>query len=265
MNIKYYLTGNTLLVSLGFGLAIALNLVTQVNGQNQQVTKVKNVTWEVSQSYQPPDRSAPSSTAGGASRGGCIESEGVLTSLMPPTNLALTATGYPTFFWYVPKSSAEALEFKLLDSKNGQVIYQKTLAVPENAGIVSFTLPKNELSKPLEVGQMYHWFLTMQCPPNPNEELPEKSGNVIVDGWVERTELNPNLVNQLENAVPSDRPALYAAAGIWHDSLTTLVELLREKPDDSNLKNQWKKLLDSAGLNVIVEKPMLNCCTSEHN
>lgn len=262
---KTSLTGNTLLVSLGLGLAIALNLVTQVNAQNQQVTKVKNLTWEVSQSYQPPDRSAPSSTLGGASRGGCIESEGVLTSLMPPNNLGLTVTGYPTFFWYVPKSSAEALEFKLLDSKSGRVIYQKTLTVPENSGIVSFTIPNNELPTPLEVGKMYHWFLTMRCPPNPNEELPEKSGNVIVDGWVERTELSSSLVNQLENAAPSDRPALYAAAGIWYDSLTTLAKLLHQTPNDENLKKQWKKLLDSAGLNVIVEKPMLNCCTSEHN
>lgn len=262
---KLALTGKTLLVSLSLGLAIVPNLVSEVKGQNQQATRVKNLAWEVSQSYQPPDRSAPSSTAGGASRGGCIESTGVLTSLMPKNNLGLTQAGYPTFFWYVPKSSAEALEFKLLDGKNGQVIYQKTLAVPENSGIVSFTLSNNELSTPLEVGKMYHWFFTMVCPPNSDQELPDKSGNVIVDGWVERTELSPSLVNKLEKAAPSARPALYAAAGIWHDSLTTLVELLRQKPNDRNLKNQWKKLLDSVGLNVIVEQPMLNCCTSEHN
>lgn len=262
---KFALTGKTLLVSLSLGLAIAPNLVTQVNGQNQQVTRVKNLAWEVSQSYQPPDRSAPSTTAGGASRGGCIESTEVLTSLMPSNNLGLTLTGYPTFFWYVPKSKAEALEFKLLDGENGQVIYQKILAVPENSGIVSFTLSNNELPAPLEVGKMYHWFFTMVCPPNSDQELPDKSGNVIVDGWVERTELSPSLVNKLKNAAPSDRPALYAAAGLWHDSLTTLVELLCQKPDDRNLKNQWKKLLDSVGLNVIVEQPILNCCTSEHN
>jgi len=262
---KFALTGRSLLVSLSLGLAIALNLITEVKGQNQQVTKVKNLAWEVSQSYQPPNRSTPSTTAGGASRGGCIKSTEILTSLMPQNNLGLTLTGYPTFFWYVPKSSAEAFEFKLLDGKNGQVIYQKTLAVSNNSGIVSFTLSNNELSAPLKVGKMYHWFLTMVCPPNPNEELPEKSGNVIVDGWVERTELSPSLVNKLKNAAPSDRPALYAAAGIWHDSLTTLVELLRQKPNDRNLKNQWKKLLNSVGLNVIVEQPMLDCCTSQSN
>ncbi|MFB2898154.1 DUF928 domain-containing protein [Aerosakkonemataceae cyanobacterium BLCC-F50] len=265
MNMKLALTGKTLLVSLGLGLAIAPNLITEVKGQNQQVTPVKNLTREVSQSYQPPDRSAPSTTAGGASRGGCIESAGVLTSLMPQNNLGLTLSGYPTFFWYVPKSKAEALEFKLLDGENGKVIYKKTLAVPSNSGIVSFTLPKDELSAPLEVGKMYHWFLTMVCPPNPNQELPDKSGNVIVDGWVERIQLNPSLVNKLEKAAPTDRPALYAAAGIWHESLTTLVDLLRQKPDDRNLKNQWKKLLDSVGLNVLVEKPMLDCCTSKPN
>lgn len=259
------LTGKTLLVSLSVGLAIAPNLVTEVKGQNQQLTKVENLSWEVSQNYHPPDRSAPSTTAGGASRGGCLESQGTLTSLMPQNNLGLTATGYPTFFWYVPKSRAEALEFTLIDSKDSQVIYRKTLPVPENSGIVSFTLTENELSVPLEVGKMYHWFFTMVCPRNPNEELPGKSGDVIVDGWVERTELNPVLLYQLENAAPSDRPALYAAAGIWHDSLTTLVALLRQKPDDENLKNQWKKLLNSAGLNSIIEKPMINCCRSENN
>lgn len=262
---KWTLTGKTLLVSLSLGLAIVPNLLTEIKAQNQQGTTGKNLGWEVSQSYQPPDRSAPSTTAGGASRGGCIENQGVLTSLMPQNNLGLTVTGYPTFFWYIPKSSAEALEFKLIDGKNGQVIYQKNLAVPANSGIVSFTLPNNELSTPLEVGKMYHWFLTMQCPPNPNEDLPEKSGNIIVDGWVERTELSPSLVNQLKNAAPSDHPALYAAAGIWHESLTTLVELLRQKPDEQNLKIKWKKLLDSVELNEIVEKPMLDCCSSKSN
>ncbi|MFB2935453.1 DUF928 domain-containing protein [Aerosakkonemataceae cyanobacterium BLCC-F154] len=260
---KLALTGKTLLVSLSLGLAIVPNLIAEVKGQNQQVTRVKNFTWEVSQSYQPPDRSAPSTTAGGASRGSCLESTGVLTSLMPQNNLGLTATGYPTFFWYVPKSSAQALEFKLRDSTNGEVVYQKSLPVPENSGIVSFTLTKNELPAPLEVGKLYHWYFTMVCPPNPNEELPGKSGDVIVDGWVERTELNPVLVNQLENAAPSDRPALYAAAGIWHDSLTILVELLREKPDDQNLKNQWKELLNSVGLNSIAEKQIIDCCISK--
>ncbi|MFB2833825.1 DUF928 domain-containing protein [Floridanema evergladense] len=263
---KFAFSGKTLLVSLCLGLAIAPNLVSEVKGQKQQLTRSKNLAWQVSQSYQPPDRGAPAITAGGASRGGCIESAGVLTSLMPQNNLGLTITGYPTFFWYVPQSRAKALEFKLLDSKNGRIIYQKTLAVPKNSGIVSFTLPKDELSAPLEVGKMYHWFLTMVCSSKQNEEdITDKSGNVIVDGWVERTELSPSLVNKLKNAAPSDRPALYAAAGIWHDSLTTLVELLRQKPNDRNLKNQWKNLLESVGLNVIVEKPLLNCCTSEPN
>jgi hypothetical protein len=261
MSIKSLLSRKTLLVSLGLGLAIAPNLITEVKGQNQQVTTGKTPGWQVSQSYQPPNRSAPSSTAGGASRGGCLETKEVLTSLMPQNNLGLTVTGHPTFFWYVPKSSAQALEFKLIDNENGQVIYQKRLAVPASSGIVSLTLAENELSAPLKMGKMYHWFFTMQCPPNPNEELPGKSGDVIVEGWVERTELSPVLVNQLENTLPSAHPALYAAAGIWHDSLTTLVELMRQKPDDPNLKNQWKKLLDSAGLNGIVEKQMLDCCT----
>ena len=254
---------SALLATLCLELVIAPNLPTKLKSQYQQVALGQSIPrrWEVTQEYQPPDRQAPEATVGGSSRGSCLESRENLTSLMPPNNLGLTTEEYPTLFWYVPKSTAEKLEFKLQDGS--REVYKRTFRIPSESGVISFTLPKSELAAPLEVGKMYHWYFTIICPTNPAEDLPENSGNAIVDGWIERSEPSATLVKQLDSAAPSDRPALYAAAGIWHDSLTTLAELRRRDPNNRNLAIQWKKLLISVGLDEIVEKPMLECCKAD--
>lgn len=245
----------TLTVTLGLETAIVPSLPAQYD--RPTITETSPRAWEVSQIYVPPNRQAPRTTAGGATRGNCLENAELLRSLMPSNNLGLTIAEYPTLYWDIPSSKAEALEFELRDANENRLL-KKTLPIPNTPGVIGLTLPKSELP-PLAVGKMYHWYLTMVCP---SEDSGDKSGNIIVDGWIERTQASPTLVKQLEKAAPSDRWALYAAAGIWQDSLTTLAELRRANPDDSTLADRWSKLLKSADLDSIVEKPLVDCCTA---
>ncbi|MFB2969233.1 DUF928 domain-containing protein [Aerosakkonema sp. BLCC-F183] len=256
--IKLPLTLSTLLVAVGLQSAIVPTSLARLEAQYDRATTTQTSpnSWVVSQTYVPPNRQAPSTTAGGATRGECVESAESLRALMPSNNLSLTTAEYPTLYWYIPQSTAKALQFELRDA-NEKTLWIKTFRIPATSGIISFTLP-SELA-PLAVNQSYHWYLIMVCPGGKPDD---KSGNVFVDGWIERTEPSPTLVKDLEKATPSDRPGLYAAAGIWQDSLTTLVELRRDNPEDSTLARQWQKLLKSVGLDPVVEKPLVDCCTA---
>jgi hypothetical protein len=54
-----------------------------------------------------------------------------------------------------------------------------------------------------------------------------------------------------------DRAAIYAASGIWYDSITTLVELRQKRFDDAALKNDWQSLLESVDLAKIAQESLV--------
>lgn len=204
----------------------------------------------------PPDQDAPSGRRqGGASR--CSDCENnvlPLTALVPGDRsksfLALTALEYPTFWFYVPASSGDRpVEFVLQDEQDNY-IYKTTFATSGTpAGIISIPLPPT--ARPLEIGKQYHWTLSIQ----------ERSNSVFVQGFVQRVALNSTLMSQLKVATPKERIALYAANGIWQDTLTLLAELRRSHPQDYTLAPEWVNLLRSVGLDNIATKPVVQCCT----
>ena len=256
--IKSRLKVTTLVVTLGLEIASLPGLATIVPRQSDRSTipQTSAGDWRISQAYVPPNRQAPSVTAGGASRGGCFKDrQQLLKSLTPPDNLTLTTQEYPTFYWYIPESNAKELQFEVrYDDSNPQTWQKITLPVPSKPGVISINLQNTNLPA-LKVGQTYHWFLRMVC----TNDSGDRSGDAIVEGWIERTESN-DLQQKLTGVDPSDRADIYAAAGIWQDSVAILAELLRASPNDEAVAAKWQKLLSSAGLNQIANKPLVECC-----
>lgn len=249
---KLSLTVATLVVAMGLEIGVTPSWPARVQARSERTftEQVYPRTLEVSQ-FVPPNRKAPDTTVGGASRGGCLQTTSEkLRSLTPANNLSLTTQEYPTLYWYIPPSEAKELEFELRSSDNTKS-YTKTLALPSSAGVMGLNLQKTGLPR-LELGQTYHWYFRMVC------DREDRSGDVIVEGWIERTQLSQTLVQQLEKALPIDRPNIYAQAGIWQDSLALLAELRRSNPNDSKLELQWEQLLKSGELAPIVDKPLLD-------
>lgn len=258
--IKSLLTITTLAATFSLGIVSILTLPTKVQAEKQQATFAEKYPngWQISQTYAPPNRGAPPATLGGASRGACLD-EKLLQSLMPANNLALTTQDYPTLYWYIPESTATSLELEVRYGQDQSTWQKKTFTVPIKPGVVSVNLQKSNLP-PLKVGETYHWFFRMVCNNRNTTDSGDRSGDAIVEGWIERVEAR-DLAKKLENSALSDRPALYAEAGIWHDSLSTLAELIRTNPNDRTLTVKWEKLLNSAGLDELVDKPLVDCCT----
>lgn len=229
------------LTTVSTALVIALACAPFANARS--LASNQNTPIKLSEVFQPPDRGAPARTADGGARG-CGEykqGEKPLTALIPRKHLALTVAEHPTFFWYIPQSEAKALEFTLRDENDETVIYRTTLPVPTKAGIISLTLPSDS-APALEVGKMYHWYLAMICNPE------DRSGDTVVDGWIERISLSEKLAEEIKNASPNTLPSIYAKAGIWHEALATLAKLRRNNPNDTNVASRWQEFLKSVDL-----------------
>ncbi|MBN3899810.1 MAG: DUF928 domain-containing protein [Nostoc sp. NOS(2021)] len=214
-------------------------------------------SWQISQKFIPPNRKAPQTTAGGATRGGSCYLEGkeTLTALMPLNKSGLTLAERPTFYWFVPQIPEETAHFSLLDGED--IVYETTFKLPKQLGIIGFTLPTKAPS--LQVGKNYHWYMSIACG---SEEVGE---GITVDGWVERIQPTTDLSKQLARTNPKQLSQVYATSGIWYEVLDTLVQQRLTDPGDRTVMANWKALLESVGLNNLVSKPLVNSWNAKTN
>lgn len=205
-------------------------------------------------------RSSPS-RIGGFARGESCQSDQRPVALLPiPANAVSnstqgtqvigfmdTAADRPTFFVYVPAMGVEKGEFTLWSNDQTELLTEKTVLLPEQAGVIALNLPE-EIT--LEPGNTYYWTLEVLC----NED--DRSRNYYVEGLVQRVIPEAALVAQLEQASPRDRPALYANAGLWYETLSSLAQLRYENPADASLQADWENLLGSVNLTPVADAPL---------
>lgn len=199
--------------------------------------------------FNPPSRGTPGRREGGGTRDGIctIGKPATLIAVNPETNFGLTTAEYPRFFWFQPRTRAQYAEFSLYqgDEKTPDrtLVYKTTFKTADQAGIASVALPKSAGIPPLQLGQDYHWSVTLLC----NAENPQL--NIKVDGWVQRVQ---TLVPVARD--PQARAALLAEKGIWFDALEAQAEQRCLKPEDSP---GWDSLLRSVKLDKIANQPLL--------
>ncbi len=214
--------------------------------------------------FEPPKDGKPEGTAGGATRDGgvCPQDttkalEPSVTPLLPANREGLTVAEHPTFFVYIPQTSAQKALFVLKDESE-DYYYQKTMPIPSRGGIVSFKLPTD--APAIEIGNSYKWSFVMICGEAIRPDSP------MVEGRIRRIEPSQALSSQLQKLSPLERAALYGKDGIWYDTLTSLAEVRQgtpaglaalSQPDDSTLATTWEELLNSVGLGAIATKPLL--------
>ena len=202
--------------------------------------------------FQPPDRGAPSITEGAATRStsSCIASnQKKITPLLPQNNFGLTLSERPTFFGYIPQSSAKNAEFILMD-ENNKLAVRKNFPIPKEAGIVSINLPADKPA--LEVGKKYKWRLRIVC--NPDDRSQDATTNLA---WIQRVQPNNSLADQIKNATPENLSSVYADAGIWHEAFASIAKLHGEQPNDPKVAANWQEMLKSVGLQDFVQESVV--------
>lgn len=206
--------------------------------------------------FPPTQRvGAPRSTGGGGTRGG--PRSGLvqqLTVVAPNNNLWTTVSATPTLFWYIPSNNGECANFTIFDS-NDEEVYQTTLALKGTPGVVKLSIPA---AVSLKTGNTYRWTLSLEC--NSDEWNPDQT----VEGAIKRTELSRAQKAQLAAArQPLQKAQVYANAGVWQETVTILAQLRQTRPYDRNIRNAWRELLGSVGLQAIANEPLVNCCRTD--
>lgn len=212
---------------------------------------------EVAQ-YQPPKGLGTPETVGGGTRSGKCEQDAqtatpLLTAIMPDLTpdtpeVGVTVSESPEIFVYIPETSARMAEFVLKDENETDIYRSENIPISGQPAIVSVSLPSKQIK--LEPGKNYHWYFSVICNPD------NRRKDIFVEGWTQHTALSSDVASQIEKAQPLERAKLYAEAGIWHEAVATLAELRRENSDDPALAQEWKTLLESAGLKEIAELPV---------
>jgi hypothetical protein len=195
--------------------------------------------------YRKPNIKPTSRRQGGGSRSDCGVGQTPPELLTPKDHVGQTLSGHPQLFAYVPQSAQ--VKFTLIQPDSPQSDYTTTVMVPQ-AGVVAFPLPSG--LPPLQVGKSYEWFISMSCNPN------QPSKRLTLRGIIRRVQPNADLLRDLEKADVGDRPALYAAAGIWFETLSTLADLRRANPRDARPAQAWRDVLQSVDLSNIAQAPL---------
>ncbi|MEB3356787.1 MAG: DUF928 domain-containing protein [Synechococcales bacterium] len=208
----------------------------------------------------PSNLGEPGGRSEAASRGCSLQEtdpstqEEGLTALVPVVAAdafdavwGVTTLERPTFWFDISRSIAPGTAEFILEDGTNQWTYPVSLA--NLSGIVQISLP--ESSPPLVPGVDYHWYFNVYCQP---EQPP-----FFVHGWIRRVELEPDLAAALAQADPAQQVELYGASGIWYDALAIAAHLRATRPNHP----AWSRLLESADLESLADRPLVNCCRVE--
>lgn len=179
----------------------------------------------------------------------------LLSSLVAliPEDLAIVSQASPTLYFYLPQIEHPQdvrVEFVLRDESDRQV-YQETFSIEGKAGIIGLKIANSPQFSELALEQNYHWYLSIIYNPS------DRADDEVVEGWVRRITLEPNLAQQLERMSPLERVNLYREAGLWYEALATLADLKRSQPDDDAISAMWVQLLEAIDLESVARIPLL--------
>jgi Domain of Unknown Function (DUF928) len=242
-------------IVLALELAIASSTASPALSQSFLVSRIKQAGRKQSNPPPPPTNPGSSSAGGRRDPSACpqdavtaetvtAETAPLLTALSPTPAPGLTLAERPTFLIYVPGTSAKSAEFSLRD-REGRGVYRTTVDLTQALGLVSVSLP--EQIAPLEVGKQYTWAFAIIC--NPDDRIEDR----FVTGSVQRAELDPTRLRQIEQSPPRQRLVLYQENGIWYDALALLWELKHNPSNDPNLSTVWRELLQSGGVDPLID------------
>ncbi|MBD2436781.1 DUF928 domain-containing protein [Nostoc sp. FACHB-110] len=179
----------------------------------------------------------------------CLQGQLPLTALIPESQLGLTTVADPTLLFYLPQTSAPELELTVQNA-NEQEVYKQKYKPSNKSGIISLRLPVNTLA----VNQQYKWKFSVICNPA------NQSQNKFVAGVIQRILPNPELARKLPKVTKQERVALYAAAGLWHDTIATLAQIRYLTPNNPEIVSAWTGLITGQGVGLnpqIAQQPLI--------
>ncbi len=250
---RFTILASILAATLTLGLFIDISKQVQAQSHSPSLSSVLENAFRPS---TPPDPLKVFAASGCR----CSSGKYAPTALLPASGVGETIADKPTVFWYMPQMSLEdkqfpGVDFVLKDASKQEVLsIQYPLAKSGNGivgspGIMSLTVTN---AQPLEFGQEYHWDLSIRC----ESQSIDRSQDEYTEGKFKRVKPDPTLEQRLLQVTPSERVAIYAQAGLWYETVDSLLQLRRQYPNDKDLAEAWKTLLTTVGLGDISSEPI---------
>ncbi|MBD1921869.1 DUF928 domain-containing protein [Microcoleus sp. FACHB-831] len=168
-----------------------------------------------------------------------------LTLLVPEKHRGLTASGRPTFVWYLSDVPGVPMRFSLTDPEGKTTFIDQKIEAPQ-AGINKLEMPKDKPE--LVSGQTYRWTLSLVC--NKRQASPN-----VARATIKRVDAPQKLQEQLAGkTLESDKAIIYARAGYWYDALAASLAARAANPNDAAVRDDFLSLLDQVGLNEITKQ-----------
>jgi hypothetical protein len=188
--------------------------------------------------YKPPLRGAPGGRVAGGTRG--TEESLFRLAVLAPDHTGLTVHAQPTLYWYVSKLLPYPIELTIIAEQAIYPMVESRLRAPVQPGVQRARLAQYDVR--LAPGVPYQWFVALVRDPD------SRSKDTIASGTIERIELSETLRMKLERAGKAKAPHVYAAAGLWYDTVMAISELIEASPLDIGLRKQRAALLEQVGL-----------------
>jgi hypothetical protein len=174
-----------------------------------------------------------------------------LTLVVPTLSENITVSDRPTFWFYLPKTTAKTIEFSLFEKTPNALgeyktgIYQVSLPIERQSIVTGYRLPAN--APALAVGKKYEWAIALVCDPN------NRQRDLNASSTISRIDLTAEQQSGLSQASALQKSEFFANNGIWSDMVTAL------STSDRLVVNQlWQDLLksESVQLGKIAEQPL---------
>jgi len=188
--------------------------------------------------FRPPSRGAPATRLTGGSRG---SGDATITlDVLAPDETGLTTQEQPSLFWYQSKPAAAKFELTLLEENKLKPLLQVKFERSSKAGIQRIKLSEHGVK--LAPNVEYQWVVALVTDPD------NRSSDLVASGAIKRIEPSAELRARIAGAGPAALPGIYAEAGIWHDALETLSDMVDARPNDKALRQARADLLTQVGL-----------------
>jgi len=188
--------------------------------------------------YRPAKGSAPSARVTGGSRG---SGDATITlDVLAPDETGLTTQEQPSLFWFQSKPAKARFELTLIAPDKTEPILQVNIERASSAGIQRLRLADHGVK--LATGVEYQWVIALVTDPD------NRSTDLVASGFIKRIEPSAELKAKVSGSDKSLLPSIYAEAGIWHDALSSLSDLIDSNPGDQALVKQRSDLLGQVGL-----------------
>jgi Domain of Unknown Function (DUF928) len=188
--------------------------------------------------FRPPSRGAPATRLTGGSRG---SGDATITlDVLAPDETGLTTQEQPSLFWYQSKPAEAKFELTLLEEKKPKPMLQVKFERSNKAGIQRIKLSDHGVKLAPDIE--YQWVVALVTDPD------NRSSDLVASGSIKRVAPSAELRAKIAAASPSALPGVYAEAGIWHDALETLSDLIDAQPDNEALRQARADLLAQVGL-----------------